>query len=59
MCSNVDVEQVKFTWIDGNAIAQLDPDLRDPTLHTPLCFPLSTMIFTAGIVKSSEKVELK
>jgi len=43
---------VGFTIVDGVATAQLDPNLRDPASGSPLCFPLSAMIFFAGIVDS-------
>merc|ERR1712023_596489 len=41
----------------GVAIAQLDPNLREPSQRkgspgSPLCFPLSTMVFLAGVVKN-------
>jgi len=41
---------VKFTAIDESAQAQIDPNLRDPSSMTPLCFPIATMRFFAGIV---------
>jgi len=44
---------VRFTSIEGQAVAQLDPNLRDTTgLWTPVCFPIASMIFFAGLVDS-------
>ena len=47
---------VRFTSIGGEAVAQLDPNYRDPTTGQPLCFPLSAMVFFAGVV-SGEGVD--
>jgi len=45
---------VEFTSLNGEAVAQLDPNLRDPTgPKLPLCFPLSAMVFFAGLVLST------
>lgn len=42
---------VGFSSINGEAVAQLDPNLRDPTgPKLPLCAPLSAMVFFAGLV---------
>ena len=41
---------VKFSAMAGSAQAQIDPNLRDPSSMTPLCFPMATMTFFAGIV---------
>lgn len=41
---------VGFTVMDGSPVAHLDPNLRDPVTGTPLCFPLSSVIFFAGVV---------
>jgi len=43
---------ISFTVIDDSAVAQLDPNLRDPVTGNPLCFPLSVMTFFAGVVDS-------
>jgi len=42
------------TWI-----AQIDPDLRDPVVRTPLCFPMATIIFHAGVVINQEAKEIE
>ena len=51
--------QVKFTKVgdasNASWIAQIDPNLRDPTLRTPLCLPMATMIFHAGVVAGEVK----
>jgi len=41
---------IKFTAINESAQAQIDPNLRDPSSMTPLCFPIATMTFFAGVV---------
>ena len=40
-----------FTSIQGSAIAQMDPNLRDPIKNNPLCAPLAAMVFFAGVVE--------
>jgi len=54
---------VKFTKVgdasNASWIAQIDPNLRDPTLRTPLCFPMATMIFYAGVVADEAGKEIK
>jgi hypothetical protein len=46
------VGTVDFKPVNGSIVAQLDQNSRDPYLGTPLCFPISTMIFHAGVVAS-------
>jgi len=41
---------VTFQSMDRSAQAQLDPNIRDPSIKTPLCFPLAAQIFFAGVV---------
>ena len=43
---------VTFQSMRKSAQAQLDPNLRDPST-TPLCFPMATQIFIAGVVKDN------
>jgi hypothetical protein len=43
----------QFTSIGGEAVAQIDPNYRDPATKQPLCFPLATMVFFAGVVADS------
>ena len=44
---------VKFTYIDGSVQAQMDPNLRNPLTMTPLCFPMATMTFFAGVASNA------
>jgi len=39
-----------FTRVNGDWVAQIDPNTRDPKVKSPLCFPLNSMIFSAGVV---------
>jgi len=54
---------VKFTKVgdasNASWIAQIDPNLRDPTLRTPLCLPMATMIFHAGVVAGEAAKEIE
>jgi hypothetical protein len=43
---------VTFQSMDRSAQAQLDPNIRDPSIKTPLCFPLAAQIFFAGVVET-------
>jgi len=44
----------KFKKVNGDWSAQIDPNLRDPQVNAPLCFPLNTIIFLASMVHSQE-----
>merc|ERR1711988_1198514 len=44
------MDTVDFTSVDGNVIAQLDPNNQNPINKVSLCFPLTAMVFFAGIV---------
>jgi hypothetical protein len=44
----------EFEKINGDWVAQIDPNVRDPKVKAPLCFVLNTMIFPAGVVTSTE-----
>jgi hypothetical protein len=45
---------VEFTALSkGNVVAQIDPNLRDPFLKTPLCYPIAAMLFSAGVVENN------
>lgn len=39
---------------DVVAIAHMNPNFRDPETKMPFCFPMSTMLFTAGVVKDTD-----
>lgn len=41
---------VTFQASGGHAEAQLDPNYRDPRFKSPLCHPMATMLFFAGVV---------
>jgi hypothetical protein len=46
---------VTFTRDSSDSlVAQLDPNLRDPTLNTPLCFPLNALLFMGGVTSGSK-----
>jgi hypothetical protein len=40
---------VQFSGMGNDVIAQIDPNLRDPDLK-PLCFPIASLVFVAGVV---------
>jgi chemotaxis protein histidine kinase CheA len=44
----------EFEKINGDWVAQIDPNVRDPKVKAPLCFVLNTMVFPAGVVTSTE-----
>jgi len=41
---------IEFTAMENGVLAQLDPNLRDPKLKTPLCFPIAAMMFFASAI---------
>ena len=44
---------VNFTSVNSSLVAQLNPNARDPKMGVSLCFPLTAMIFFAGIVNNA------